>query len=118
MEGEGGGESHEEAGALRLQPGWWGRGGGWGARPTYLLTVSGDRHAQGVLTAGLCSAYHSQNLPEGQRGHVHEQEDPHDFGDPVGNGASFVKHHCLYLPKQPHLSDHDIDGRDPQPTQC
>ena len=75
-------------------------------RSTYLFTVLGDCHTQGVLAAGLRSPHHSKNLPEGQRGHIHEQEDPHDLGDPVGNGASFVKHHSLYLPKQPHLGDH------------
>jgi hypothetical protein len=52
-----------------------------------------------VLTAGLRSAHYSQNLPEGQRSHIREQQDPHDSGNPVGNGAGFVKHHRLYLPK-------------------
>lgn len=85
-----------------------GGGGGEMAMPrsAYLFTVLGDCHAQGVLAAGLRSPHHSKNLPEGHHGHIHEQEDPHDFGDPMGDGASFVKHHGLYLPKQPHLGDH------------
>ena len=66
---------------------------------TYLFTVSGDCHAQGVLAAGLCGPHHSEHLPQGQRGHVHEQEDSRDFGDPLGNGAGFVEHHGLYLPE-------------------
>lgn len=76
------------------------------ARSTYLFAVFGDSHAQRVLAAGLRGPYHSQNLPEGQSGRVHEMEDAHDLGDPVGNGASFVKHHSIYLPKEPHLGDH------------
>ena len=46
------------------------------AQSTYLFTVSGDCQAQGVLAAGLGGPHHSEHLPQGQCGHVHEQEDP------------------------------------------
>ena len=79
--------------------GSWGERGPSNAQCTYLFTVSGHCHAQGVLAAGLRGPHHSKHLPQGQRGHVHEQEDPRDFGDPVGNGAGFIEHHGLYLPE-------------------
>lgn len=97
-----GGKACEEEGAWRLPALLVGveMVRGWAMpRSTYLFTVFGDSYAQRVLAAGLCSPHHSKNLPEGQSGQVHEQEDTHDFGDPVGNSASFVKHHSLYLPK-------------------
>lgn len=82
------------------------RGGcGVALRSTYLFTVFGDCQAQGMFTAGLRSTHHSQNFPEGQCSHVDKQQDSHDPGDPVCNGASLVEHHSLYLPKKPRLSD-------------
>lgn len=98
-----GGRSLEAPASQMREEAVGGAGGGARPRSSYLFTVFGDSHTQGVLTAGLCSPHHSKNLPEGQRGHIHKQEDPHDFGDPIGNGASFVKHHSLYLSKQSHL---------------
>lgn len=72
-------------------------------RSAYLFAVFGDCHAQGVLAAGLCSTHHGQNLPEGQCSRVHKQQEPHDSGDPMGDGASFVKHNSLYLQEQLHV---------------
>lgn len=88
-----------EEGAVSLSGQLVGVGSPSNAQSTYLFTVSGDRQAQGVLAAGLRGPHYSEHLPQGQCGHVHEQEDPRDFGDPVGNRAGFVEHHGLYLPE-------------------